>query len=432
MIKKSKAFNTFKSLPKKARTVFVMTMVIIVVFVAFLVKSFLVSTEKPAKALEQGRAEVNAGALIEGKGTGGNVSGSQDRVNELKSRQEKKISNAKSNSGSYIPSMDDEEQIAEISVRTAEDARQEAKEDAIASGLIGDSEPEIDIFGKTGSFERLTLTKSQSVPDSPGMQRAGKEHTARVNQKIKYLTSKIKTWDYTESGQAVNQRIAIDSGYSKEKESISTKNPNKKTKAEDDQIRKRGYLKGDVLIATLDNYLNSDNATSYARMTIQQGPLKDAKVLAKPSVNNDVFNIETYWLTHKGRSIPFQAVAITIDDQMKTGIRTDVDYHTFANTSLLILGSFVEGYAERAENTGTSTLVTNTTSLVTEGEVTDKDLIIGGLGKVGERGAQAAIANSNRKPTVILDGKEMGVVGLMMVEDFNPNWLPEIKENQVY
>jgi hypothetical protein len=432
MIKKSKAFNAFKSLPKKARTVFIMTLVIIVLIIFFVVKSFMVTTVKTPNAQEKGKAEVNAGALIDGKGSAGDVSGGRGRTKDLKTRQENKIKQAKANSGSYIPSMDEEEQIAEISVRTAEDARAEAKEEALEDGLIGEEGPEIDIFGKTRSFETLTLTKKQSVPNSPGMALPRKEYTAKVNQKVKYLSSKIKSWDYTSPGVAASQEISVAIVKSEEqKQSVANASAVNDSDSADD-IGKRGYLKGDVIIATLDNYLNSDNAASYARMTIQQGPLRDAKVLATPTVNNDAFNIKSYWLTHKGRSVSFKAVAVTIDDQMKTSMSTDVDYHTFANTSLLVIGSFVQGFAERAENTGTSTTISDTATVINQDETSDRDLIIGGFGEVGKRASAAAIANSTRKPTVILDGKKMGVVGLMMVEDFNPNWLPEIKENQVY
>lgn len=431
MIKDSKALKTFKSLPKKARTVFIMTIAIIVLIAFFIVKSFIASTEREPNAQELGKANVNAGALIEGKGSGGAVSGGRERTEELKARQQSKIQKAKSNSGSYIPSMDEEEQIAEISVRTAEDARAEAKEVALEEGLIGEEGPDIDIFGKTRSFETLKLTKSQAVSSSPGMQLPRKEYTAKVNQKVKYLTSKIKSWDYSSTGTPINQTITVVDNRTQEQATLSATNEAKPANVEE-TLGKRGYLKGDVIIATLDNYLNSDNAASYARLTIQQGPLKNAKVLATPTVNNDAFNIKAYWLTYKGRSVPFQAVAVTIDDQMKTAMSTDVDYHVFMNTSLLVIGSFVEGFSERAENTGTSTTITNAAPVITQGEVSDRDLIISGFGEVGKRASQAALANSTRKPTVKLSGKKIGVVGLMMVEDFNPTWLPEIKENQVY
>ena len=110
---------------------------------------------------------------------------------------------------------------------------------------------------------------------------------------------------------------------------------------------------------------------------------------------------------------------------------TDVDYHTFMHTTLLVLGSLTEGVAERAANIG-ETIVTDTGQIIVKDDPSTKDLLISGFGKVGQRAAQAAIQNSNRPPTVILDGQEKGIVGLMMVEDFNPDWLPEIKENQVY
>jgi hypothetical protein len=428
----------FRTLPKKARTVFIATIIIIILFLFFIIKSFMVTTERDVKEQEIGKANVNASKLLNGKETGG-VSGNQSHNEDLKKRQSAAIEKAKGGDASYIPSVEDEEKIADITVTTAEDARNIAKEKAKADGLVPKSAPSVDIFGQTSSFETVNLSTKQDVPNTAGMKAASKQHAAKVNSNIKYLTSKIKSWGVPPAGLAVTQNITTDKiqfeGNKKNtpasNEGAVNPSANQNNNINLAKPSKRGYLKGDVIIASLDNYLNSDNAADYARLTIQQGPLRNAKVLAKPTVKNNAFNVSTYWITYDGYSIPFKAVAVTVDDKMQTALSTDVDYHTFQNTSLLILGSVVEGVAERASETGT-TVTTSNTVISSKPEATTKDLWIAGLGKVGERGARAAINNSNRAPTVILDGKEKGIVGLMMIEDFNPQWLPEIKESKVY
>ncbi len=174
---------------------------------------------------------------------------------------------------------------------------------------------------------------------------------------------------------------------------------------------------GTIEIAVLDTGINSDEQSPILATIVQQGPLKNAKLLGQFSRVDKklVLNFTTLSIPNLNKSISINAVAID-PDTAKTALASDVNNHYLLRYGTLIASSFLQGLGTAVSQSGSTvvfqpagnTFITNpTTSAAQKGLVA--------LGNVGTQYAATLGQNFQKPPTVTLNAGS--AVGILLMSD---------------
>lgn len=169
---------------------------------------------------------------------------------------------------------------------------------------------------------------------------------------------------------------------------------------------------GDILYAVNDVYVNSDAVGTPVMATVLSGKYQGAKIMGSFTSSNETLIIRFNRLSFNGEVYPFEGYAVNAEEA-KAGVASKVDTHFFSRWAGLIAGSFLEGFGEAVSQTGsvytTSSAVSMTEQVFRDYSLEDQAWIA--AGKVGEKVADVAEKNFDRKPTITLNvGQPMGVL----------------------
>ncbi len=171
---------------------------------------------------------------------------------------------------------------------------------------------------------------------------------------------------------------------------------------------------GDVLYLRNDVYVNSNAPGTPVMATVLSGKYFGAKVLGKFTASEENLIIIFDRLSHNGTVYDFEGYAVNAENA-KAGVASNVNTHLFERWASLIASSFLEGFGEAVENTGSyithSNSISSTEQIIRDYSFEDQAWIA--AGKVGEKMGDIALRNFDKKPTITLNvGQDMGMIVL--------------------
>lgn len=176
----------------------------------------------------------------------------------------------------------------------------------------------------------------------------------------------------------------------------------------------KGLKVGDILQCVNRVTLDSD-APGPAMVEVVSGPYRGARVVGSFQRLNEHLVLRFSELAAPDGSV-HDIAGFAIDPATdRTAVRTDVDNHVLERWGGLVAASFLEGFGEAVERSGTSA---HTTIYGSGWSVPDYSLgeeMWIAAGKAGERAANALDRGFGRAPTVTLEsGTAMGVLLLRL------------------
>lgn len=169
---------------------------------------------------------------------------------------------------------------------------------------------------------------------------------------------------------------------------------------------------GTIIYATLETAINSDEA-SPIMAKIVQGKYKGAKLIGTMTPPDSKYSKKVV-LAFNVMNVPgiknslsVNAVAIDLDTA-RAAIASRVDNHYLYRYGTLFASSFLEGYSKAVVEKGNTSTTTQaalgtTTTQVQRNELSGKQQLFQGLGKVGETLGTALGDEFNRPPTIFVD-----------------------------
>ncbi|MGX9960623.1 TrbI/VirB10 family protein [Xanthomonas euvesicatoria] len=178
---------------------------------------------------------------------------------------------------------------------------------------------------------------------------------------------------------------------------------------------------GDMLYATLDTAINTDQPGPVLATVRQPGPFKGAKLLGsmQQSGQGKAVGIQFTAMSVPGEasSRSISAWAVDPNKDYRTALASDVNNHYVIRGLSTFVGAFVSGYADGLIQGGQNQQVVQSDgyAVVQQDAYTTKQLNQIGLGNVGRKWAQEMDKSSDRKPTITVDA---GIdVGILFTQD---------------
>ncbi len=180
-----------------------------------------------------------------------------------------------------------------------------------------------------------------------------------------------------------------------------------------DDLYKTLVKPGDIFYAVNNQTLNSDVQAGVGTATILSGKLKDARVLGTfVRQNEHLVLVYTKLVMPDGTPYSINGYAVDPSNQ-SSGVRTSVDHHYLERWGGLVAASFLEGFGQAVENSGTESVFQPVSGSVVEThpQYNTGEQVWIAAGKIGEKLAEKASNNFNKSPTVILNiGEPIGVL----------------------
>lgn len=325
------------------------------------------------------------------------------------------ISNPKVDStGIGAESEEYRKQIEADNKEKAEEAKKEgksffplpsSKDEEIRSLIIEEKKPEV----KKEEPKRNSLILPSSTPTE-------KKQPKKKSTPIKQAVTKEQLDFFVAAMEKTNLPTPgtvniIDTPYIKGKKQESAGIKNSLSQSQKTE-KKLDFNVGDVLYAVNDVFVNSDAPGTPVMATVLSGKYKGAKVIGNFNYSPEALIIKFTRLSYNGEVYPFEGYAVNAEEA-KAGVASKVDTHFFSRWAGLIAGSFLEGFGEAVSQTGsvytTSSAVSMTEQVVRDYSLEDQSWIA--AGKVGEKVADIAEKNFDRRPTVTLNvGQPMGIL----------------------
>lgn len=175
---------------------------------------------------------------------------------------------------------------------------------------------------------------------------------------------------------------------------------------------------GTIIFGVLDTQANSDYPDSPVMVTIVEGQFKGAKLLGKLTttkgvagqldriaLNFTLMNADTW---DKSRSV----TAYAIDpDTARTVMASSVNYHYLLRYGAIFATSFVQGYANAIQTSGSSTTTGIFGTSTTHPELSPSEKLMTAIGQIGQNLAQTTQNYINIPPTVKVNaGVSLGIL----------------------
>lgn len=173
---------------------------------------------------------------------------------------------------------------------------------------------------------------------------------------------------------------------------------------------------GDVIMAKIDNYINSDKSSKFVRLTGLEGDLEGATIMASYERVEGVIIITTSTISKGGITRPMTGVVVSADGKMETGLSTDTDNHTLYRWSALVFSGALKGAGE-FYLASSDEVITDNGNVIKVNERDPLDVVFGVAKGIGDATADIAKNEFNIPPTVIVDPEELSVVGIMLTQE---------------
>lgn len=177
---------------------------------------------------------------------------------------------------------------------------------------------------------------------------------------------------------------------------------------------------GTIVPAILLTPLNSDSPGPVLAQ-ITSGPFSGARLIGSFSRVNDHIIVAFSRLSMTSEPKTFTINAYAVNQNLQTGLATDVNHHYLSNYGLLAASALIQGYGQ-AVSTSNATVTTGPFGSTTSyGSPSNKQIVGMALGQVGtEVGSQLA-ASAIKPTTVKVEGSPLssGVpIGVLFMSDF--------------
>jgi hypothetical protein len=195
------------------------------------------------------------------------------------------------------------------------------------------------------------------------------------------------------------------------------------------------FLPGRIILARIDGYIESDTQTPFVRLKPVEGQadwVNDAIFLAQPKlVEGQGFRIDVEKLTWKNNSGAFKAVVVSPDEKRNSLVVDEIDSREATRLAYLFFGGALSGVNTLASQLGGSVVTNNGNQVNTGVEINNKNLAISAAGGIGSRAENYLMSKvSTTKDNHILHVNKL--VGLMIIEKPDLDWLPSLNNNSVY
>lgn len=179
------------------------------------------------------------------------------------------------------------------------------------------------------------------------------------------------------------------------------------------------FKAGDILVATIDTAVNSDQPNTPVMATIATGRFKNAKLLGSFTRVDDRVIIQFNTLSAKDllQSVSINAYAID-QNTAQTALATDVDHHYLLRYGSLFAASFLQGfgtYFDRKQQIIIFERSDRDVDLQNSASLSTRNAAYAGLGQIGTALSNAMAKQFNRPPTVTLD--QGTAVGILIMSD---------------
>jgi intracellular multiplication protein IcmE len=272
------------------------------------------------------------------------------------------------------------------------------------------------LAGSNINNEKFALAASEA--EAAAMQEKQKRITQMQSAMSQQAQSLIKSWDFvpmSHQGSVAPDKSATESA--KEAKEAAEK------KAESDKEKSaRPLVKaGTVLFAVLETAVDSDYPNTPVMATIVNGKLKGAKLLGKLSglsANQDKVSL-IFTLIDKDEWDKTKTInAFAIDpDTARTVLASNVNYHYLMRYGSMFAASFVSGYANAIQSSGSTTTPSIFGTTTVSKPLSAGSKIAVGLGQIGTTLSSQVSNNFNTPPTVKVDA---GVgIGILFMADLS-------------
>lgn len=173
---------------------------------------------------------------------------------------------------------------------------------------------------------------------------------------------------------------------------------------------------GSILYAVLDTAVNSDYPNTPVMAQVVSGKFKGTTLLGKmqTSQNGDRVTLVFTTMMNDAWDQNKTISAYAIDpNSSRIDIASSVNNHYFSRYASVLASSFLQGYGQSLQTTGTLVVptTTGTTELTNPAALTAQQRVIVGLGTVGQNLSTAAMNNFNKPATVKVDpGVGLGIL----------------------
>ncbi|CAH6942928.1 conserved hypothetical protein [Vibrio chagasii] len=192
----------------------------------------------------------------------------------------------------------------------------------------------------------------------------------------------------------------------------------------------RGLRVGDYMLGKVLNGLHSSTPSRFMMVEILTPPLQGAIIPYIPELKYDKYVFSGDSVRHNGNQGGLQTVVVTPNENLSTGYRSNVDYHTFYRVTMMLAAGFASGAKTYVETLGGEVSISNDSTVVEAKEFKWEEALAVGAGSVVEEGQEIIREEISTPPTV--DVASGDLIGIMVIDDFNPSWFPYIPKSQQY
>ncbi|MCZ4337777.1 DotG/IcmE/VirB10 family protein [Shewanella colwelliana] len=406
------------TLPRRAKRVYLMSIGVIVVGGVIVTK--MMSPDE--SALEGIAAKANLPGVSTSGSSGGETKVSYAQKRDIKTQEEQRLEQSRAENETYLPDM------TKLSIAV--------EDDQPFFDSVPQEEPSDVLEDEPSSLEEqleVEIAEDKAKQSNNAARMREEEFKAAVQAKLSMYSQITSNSKMTKAGGMLVSRAST--AANQVDGSVATGAPNamggSSASIDSSTNGKRGFLPGDVLLAKLDNYVNTDESGSWLRLTLIDGPMEGARVMANYQRVGGVIVAKTSTISWKNRTSPFVGTLVTGDSKMQEGISSDTDYHTFYRWGMLIFSGALKGVGE-VYLAGSDEVITDNGNIIKVNERGPKDIAFGVAKGVGDQLATIAAREFDIPPTVIADPQEIGLLGIMVTSEVNYEWLPLISEDDVY
>lgn len=192
----------------------------------------------------------------------------------------------------------------------------------------------------------------------------------------------------------------------------------------------RGLRVGDYMLGKVLNGLHSSTPSRFMMVEILTPPLQGAIIPYIPELKYDKYVFSGDSVRHNGNQGSLQTVVVTPNENLSTGYRSNVDYHTFYRVTMMLAAGFASGAKTYVETLGGEVSIGNDSTVVEAKEFKWEEALAVGAGSVVEEGQDIIREEISTPPTVDVTSGDL--IGIMVIDDFNPSWIPFIPKSQQY
>ncbi len=275
-----------------------------------------------------------------------------------------------------------------------------------------------DIIGK--EFEPVVVEKIRNTPEPKVVKQvkapAPEEIQTKAPEKDTEYDNFIKQYS-----KAINDAVAQDPIIGKSRLIEFNTDKNKETKQSSEKTSEKteppkpalNLKPGDQLYVSNIIAVNSD-VPSLVHGEIVSGEYTRGKLFGQFERHDKFLLVKFNKLEFQG--FVYQIEAIAFDpDTMSAAVRSNVDSHYLERWGGLIAASFLEGFGEAVEKSGTTTTNNFFGSTQSYPDYSLQDQAWIAAGKVGTRMADIMAKNFNRPPTVYLNNGNISIDGMIGV-----------------